>query len=89
MTEHDSGVGRLVSLGADQSEYFVEYSLSIDTQVMGSSEKFDPARTVKHYSLTVTAQGADNIRDGEFTLKTNSEILRVRKVGTRWVVVVP
>jgi hypothetical protein len=83
MTEHDSGAGRLVSLEADQSEHFVDYELSVDRQVTGSSEKFDPAKTVKHYSLQVKPLGNDQIRDSEFTLKINTEILRVRKVGTR------
>lgn len=89
MTEQDSGVGRLISLEVDQGEYFVDYNLSVDTQVTGSSEKFDPAKVVKHYSLQVKPRGDDKIRDGEYTLKTNKEILRVRKVGTRWVVVQP
>jgi hypothetical protein len=87
MTEHDSGSGRLVSLEADQSEHIVDYELSVDTRVTGSSGRFDPAKVVKHYSLQVKPRGNDRIRDGEFTLKTNSELLRVRKVGTRWVVV--
>jgi hypothetical protein len=89
MTEHDSGPGRLVSLEADQTEHFVDYELSVDTQVMGSSERFAPAKVVKHYSLRVKARGDDRVRDGEYTLKTNNEILRVRKIGSRWVVVQP
>lgn len=89
MTEHDSGVGRLVSLEADQNEYFVDYELIVDAQVTGSSERFDPAKVVKHYSLVVKPRGDDKIGDGEYTLKTSKEILRVRKVGSRWVVVQP
>jgi hypothetical protein len=89
MPEHESGMGRLVSLEADQSEYFVDYDLTVDPPVMGSSERLDPARVVKHYSLVVKARGQDQIRDGEYTLKTNKEVLRVRKIGSRWVVVQP
>lgn len=58
------------------------YELSVDTQVTGSSGRFDPAKVVKHYSLQVKPGGNDRIRDGEFTQKTNSELLRVPKVGT-------
>jgi hypothetical protein len=89
MTEHDSGVGRLVSLEADQNEYSVDYKLSVDTRVTGSSERYDPPKVGKHYSLVVKQHGDDKIRDGEYTLKTNNEILRLRKVGSRWVVVQP
>jgi hypothetical protein len=53
MQEHDSGEGRLVSLEADQNEYFVEYELDIDTQTSGSGERFEPLRVVKHYRLQV------------------------------------
>ena len=88
MSEHETGEGRLVSLEADQSEHFVDYELDVDTQTAGSSERFDPLKIVKHYSLRVKPRGDDKIRDGEFTLKTEQEILRVRKVGSRWVVVV-
>lgn len=89
MTENDTGEGRLVSLEPDQSEYFVDYNLSVDTQVTGSSERFDPLKTVKHYSVVVKSRGGDAIHDGEYTLKTSNEILRVRKIGSRWVVVQP
>ena len=67
MPEHDSGEGRLVSLEADQSEYFVDYELDVDTQTAGSSERLDPVRIVKNYSLRVRPRGDDRIRDGEYT----------------------
>lgn len=87
MTEHDSGEGRLVSLRSDQSEYFVYYELGVDTQVTGTSERYDPAKVVKRYSLVVKARAGDNVCDGEYTLRTSREILRVRKTGTLWMVV--
>jgi len=89
MTEHESGDGRLVSLEADQTEHLVDYELTVEPQVTGSSERYDPPQLVKHYSLFVRPRVGDQIRDGEYTLKTNQEILRVRKVGTRWVVILP
>jgi hypothetical protein len=51
--------GGLVSLEADQSEHIVDYELSVDTQVTGSSGRFDPAKVVKHYSLQVKPGGND------------------------------
>jgi len=89
MTERESGVGHLVSLSADQSEYNVDYDLTVDTQVMGSSETFDPARVVKNYVLTIKPRGNQEIPDDEYTLQTRDEILRVRKVGSKWIVVLP
>jgi hypothetical protein len=89
MTEHESGVGRLVSLEADQSEFFVDYDLTVDPQVVGSSERDDPVKVVKHYSLQVKPRKDDKIRDGEYTLKTSKEVLRIRKIGSKWVVVQP
>jgi hypothetical protein len=56
MTEQDSGKGRLVSLEADQTEYFVDYELTVDTQVMGSNERFDPAKDGKALLIADKAQ---------------------------------
>ena len=67
----------------------MDYELIVDAQVTGSSERFDPAKVVRHYSLVIKPHGDDKIRDGEYTLKTSKEIQRVRKVGSRWVVVQP
>lgn len=89
MTENESGQGRLVSLAADQTTFTVDYELTVDTQTKGSSATFDPVKVVKNYSLKVTPRGVDKIRDGEYTLKTKNETLRVRKVGSRWVVIQP
>jgi hypothetical protein len=89
MPNRDSGEGRLVSLEADQSEYFVEYEIDIDTQTAGSSERFAPLTGVKNYTLRVKPHGYDQIRDGEYTLKTKRGVLRVRKVGLGWQVVQP
>jgi hypothetical protein len=79
----------LVSLEPDRTEYFVDYSLSVDTRVTGSSERFDPLKTMMHYSLAVKRRNGDAIHDGEYTLKITNEILRVRKIGSRWAVVQP
>jgi len=89
MAEHDNGEGRLVSLEADQSEYFVDYELDIDTNTTGSSERSDPLKIVKNYFLRVKPHVGDKIPDGEYILKTNKETLRVRKIGSKWVVVQP
>jgi hypothetical protein len=86
MIEHDSGKGRLLSLAADQREYMVDFVLDVKTEVTGESGRFSPPRVVAQYFLRVDEKG-QAIRNGEYTLKTSQEILRVRKTGRAWQVI--
>jgi hypothetical protein len=90
MTEHYAGEGRLVSLSADQREYFVKYEITVDTDVRGGPSAItSPPKVEKRYSLTVKPRNRESIADGEYTLQTDREILRVRKSGQTWTVVQP
>jgi len=92
LTERDSGEGRLVSLVADQRTYIVDYDLTVDSEVTGSSGTFSPPRVLTRHLLRITARNNDNnerIPNGEFTLQTQNEILRVRRSQGQWSVVQP
>ena len=89
MSEHDSGEGRLVSLEADQRTYIVDYDVTVHSEVTGSSGTFSPPKVVRSYLLRITARRNENIPDGEFSLKTSNETMRVRRSRGQWNVVQP
>jgi hypothetical protein len=89
MSEHDSGEGRLVLLEADQRTFTVDYDLKVESNVSGSSGTFDPPRVLRRQFLRITPRNNESVPDGDFSLKTNNEILRVRRSHGQWSVVEP
>lgn len=87
MTENDSGEGRLVGVGNDSRAYTVDYVLEVVPKVTGQSARFSPPKMEVGYSLQVEPRNNETIPDGEYTLETSKEILRVCKSGPRWQVV--
>lgn len=87
MIEHDEGEGSLVSLSAEPLNCMVDNTLDIKTEVKGQSATFSPPHVERYYSLSIRPRAKQVIPDGEYTLKTAQEILRVRKVGAAWKVV--
>jgi hypothetical protein len=87
MHEHDSGEGRLQSLEADSRVFVVDYVLDVDSEVKGESATLSPVTVEFRYALRVKPRNNETIPDGEYTLKTLKEILRVRKIGLGWKVI--
>ena len=84
MIERESGKGRLVSLAADSRVHIVDFVLDVETEITGENERQSPPRVVRRYSLQINDQA---IPDGEYTLETPKETLRVRKAGKSWQVI--
>ena len=85
--EKISGVGRLVALDSSGKEYTVDYVLAVTTDVTGHSATFSPPKVRTIYTLSINERNQSISPEPDYTLKTESEILRVRKLPTGWKVI--
>lgn len=90
LVEPFGGEGRLLSLGADAKDYVVRYEYTVETEISGTSETFDPARIERRYTVNrIEDPNGETTPTGEYTLKITESTLRIRKTGRGWTVVIP
>ena len=86
MIDTDSGVGRLQSLGPDSDVYEVGYDFSVESALTGNSAVYSPPQTPKRYRISID-EANQKIPNGDYTLQTSSEILRLEKAQGVWRVI--